>query len=96
MFGITLGKSQGNQSNESSQGGDQDDASLAAKKAAEEAAAKSKQVTIKFTVPRFRHNGVEYSSKDIEEAASNGDADAEQIILDLVNLKSGIIEIINQ
>lgn len=59
-------------------------------------AAEEKQITIRFSVPSFRHNGVEYNSAAVEEAHKNGDLEASQVIADLVQMKSGIIEIINE
>lgn len=49
-------------------------------------------VSVKFTCPRFQHNGEVYNSHDIEALASQGDEKAMRIIAELVNLRSGVIE----
>lgn len=49
-------------------------------------------VSVEFTVPSFRHEGVEYKSADVEKAASEGDEDALALIAHLVNIGSGVLK----
>lgn len=48
-------------------------------------------VSTRFTKARFRYKGVEYISADVEKAAEAGDEEAQNIIANLVKLKSGVI-----
>lgn len=49
-------------------------------------------VSVEFTVPSFRHEGVEYQSASVEKAASEGDEDALALIAHLVNIGSGVLK----
>lgn len=55
-----------------------------------------KKVSVKFVIPKFNLNGVEYDSKELETAAQAGDEAAQEVILELVKLRSGVIEIVNE
>jgi hypothetical protein len=59
----------------------------------EEIAALAEKVTVKFIVPQFQFEGVVYKATEVEEAASNGDADALKLIDDLINIGAGVIEV---
>ena len=50
-------------------------------------------VSVKFTVPSFRYNGLEYKSAEVEKAAEEGHEDALAIIEELVKIQSGVIEV---
>jgi hypothetical protein len=52
----------------------------------------STEVTVKFAVPSFRYEGVEYKSAEVEKAAEAGDEAALAIIANLVAMGSGIVE----
>jgi hypothetical protein len=51
------------------------------------------QVGVKFTVPAFRYEGVEYRSAAVEKAVLEGDEAAQAIVANLVKLGSGIVEV---
>lgn len=53
---------------------------------------KAGTVAVKFTVPAFRYEGVEYQSAAVEKAAEAGDENALLIIANLVKLGSGIVQ----
>lgn len=53
-------------------------------------------VDVKFAVPAFRYEGVEYNSAAVEKAAEAGDDSALTIIANLVQLGSGIVEVIKE
>lgn len=48
-------------------------------------------LSIKFTVPAFRHKGTEYLSADVAKAASEGEEAALSLIGELVKMGSGIV-----
>lgn len=50
------------------------------------------EVTVKFAVPSFRYEGVEYKSADVEKAAEEGDEKSLAIIANLVAMGSGIVQ----
>lgn len=79
----------------------------AQEKAAAEAAAKAatknagktsakKKVAINFVIKKFNLDGIVYNSSQVEEAAKAGDVAALKLIEQLVEMKSQVIEIVNQ
>lgn len=51
-------------------------------------------VNVKFKRASFRHEGVEYKSAQVEKLAEAGDEKALLIIAQLVEMQSGVIEIV--
>lgn len=75
-------------------------AAEAAGKAAPKNAAKTpapkKKIAINFVIKKFNLDGVIYESSEVEAAAKAGDVAALKLIEHLVEIKSGVIEIVNQ
>jgi len=55
--------------------------------------AKKKKITVKL-LGNFRYNHKNYVGKEVEAAAAAGDAEALAIIQELVEIKSGMIEVV--
>lgn len=52
-----------------------------------------KVATVQFTVPTFRHKGVEYKAAELEARINKGDVEAEALVKELVEKGSGVIEV---
>lgn len=58
--------------------------------------ASSEEVGVKFIVKKFNYNGIEYNADVLEAAAAAGDVAALKVIQELVDIKSGVIQIVNE
>ncbi|MBZ0245145.1 MAG: hypothetical protein K8H85_04285 [Cyclobacteriaceae bacterium] len=54
-----------------------------------------KQATVQFTVPAFRHKGVEYKSAEVEARINEGDVEAEALVRELVEKGSAVVDIVH-
>jgi len=71
------------------------DSAIESKSAADHAdpIEEQKEVDVAFTCKAFRHKGVEYQSADLEKSVSEGDINALKVISELIDRKSGVIQV---
>lgn len=51
---------------------------------------------MQFTVPAFRHKGVEYKSAEVEARIEEGDVEAEALVKALMEKGSAVVQIVEQ
>jgi hypothetical protein len=54
------------------------------------------EVTVKFRSPSFRYKGVKYISAVVESKAAEGDEEAIALIANLVQMRSGVVQVIEE